>query len=118
MKKILAIKFTRNPKFTPASLNPGELSRCECIAKAYFAKHASMRLAFDKGDGEDVLIWIINSWRKGQTRVSRWLDQDARFAYTRSCINYLIACGLNNGELEHSGRNSSRKWAYASGYYR
>jgi hypothetical protein len=113
----MAVRFTRNPKFTPATLTAAELTRCERIAKGYFHKHQTMRMAFDKGDGETTLVWIINEWKHGKTNVSRWLDNDARYAYTKSCLNYLIACGLNSGELESSGRSSSRKWAYASGYY-
>jgi len=72
---------------------------------------------FDKGSGEQALSWMFNEWRKGETHLHRWLDTDARWNYTKSCLNYLIACGLNNGEIESSGANSRRAWAVASSGY-
>lgn len=116
MEKLISIKFTRNPKFTPQNMTNAELSRCERIAKAYFARF-TFKPYFDKGEGETVLFWIINEWRGGHTLVSKWLDDDARYAYTRSCVNYLIVCGLNSGELGRSNQKSSSAWAMASGYY-
>ena len=115
--KTVAITFTRNPKFTPASLTERELSRIEWIVKADFLRlyRADAAISCDAMRGDEALKDLANwlptwGWEvctgpdhgrraRHQARLAWLLNNPAARAYFTSCWNYLLAVARRNGEV-------------------
>lgn len=145
--KCLTVKFTRNPKYTPASLSEHQLSRIEWLVKAFLERD----LARHELTGWDVDLygkqaldhmtknWFTPLWSfdrkphpvygsvEDYSKVeARKADHDKRWAwllepdasrYFVNCYNYLIAVAKNHGEVKEPARCGRAEWAQIRGSY-
>lgn len=139
MLTTLSAKFTRNPKFTPASLDERTLSRIEWLVKALFKREAGDGGEFDMefwpefSSGKRMLSretkrWFSPFWgwehKAGLSEITcinaRKARHDKRIAwlsnnkdacqYFVNCWNYLVTIAVRRGEIKEPSRMSAREW--------
>lgn len=120
MKKTFAIKFGRNPKFTP-SLPDDQLSRIEALAMEYARRHWSLNCKLQKGvEGADAAHWIAThsadrllEW-SGVGGDMSWLggEGDAAYDYLRTCVNFLVTVAINSREALPYRAPTRREMSY------
>jgi hypothetical protein len=140
--KALDVKFTRNPKYTPAGLTEFQLTRVEWLVKATFSRHLPRYQAgdWDIHSGKDALAsqtkkWFAPYWKSehdagvreseilpqrkdNHDKTMQWMtgNPDCQ-KYFISCWNYLLAVARNNGEIKDAEKHNRSYYAEQySGY--
>lgn len=132
--KTTTVSFTRNPKFTPASLTARELSRIEWLVKALFERNyrpdAGAQCDPMRGDEalKDLANWMpVWGWEvaqgihsdpsrkvRHQARLAWLLNSPAARQYFTSCWNYLLAVARRNGEVADNTKYTKAFYAERS----
>jgi hypothetical protein len=105
-----SVKFTRDERFTPASLTPAELGTLEAFAVAYCETHYSPNARVIKHtecplvdtfrfDMPHVVAYWDGDFSEAQRMVSYADGTDAARRYLKACVNFIIACAKNKGYL-------------------
>lgn len=139
--KTLSVKFTRNPKYTPASLTNHQLSRIEALVKALFASRVlggeaeSPKEALKNFKAYNSQVWSFDfiehpvygktedasqPARRTANHLRRWNwlynGKDAN-KYFCNCWNYLLTVALRNGETSEPEKLSKSQYAQIYGSY-
>lgn len=113
--KVLTVAFTRNPKFTPASLTDKQLARIELVVKCAFSRHlAKVNNGMEEvTSGREQAEYLSKKYYHNS--LYKWLTGDSA-KYFSSCWNYLLAIAKNNREIVIEEHNRAYYAERRNGY--